>query len=784
MKLKKAMSVVLAGCMAASAVPAALAANVGGELTSQQQDYRDPLRGIVLNKTTLTIDTEHPERLAAVLDPVDSFQYYEDDIKWTTSDKLIATVDEDGMVTPVREGTATITASVGGFSASCQVTVVKRVPLTGVALNKTKAVLQVGEKETLKVNKFLPENTTDYKGIEWRSGNPKVAAVDSTTGVVTAVAKGNTVITAVATDVLDDYKVLATCEVEVRDDALRTIKITPQVNVVEVGSTVSYGVTRDPVTNKTPIEWSSDKPDVLSIDANGVAAAKKVGTVTITAQANTPGVDALVSDRLVVKVVPATVKMTGLSLPDEQTVTLSKKSFTIPATYTPANTTEKSMVKWTSSDESIAKVDYNTGAITALKPGTVIIKAAYVDPKDPSKSEFIYDTCKLTVKDVVSSIAFQAVTGEEGTSVSLLDFVSLLNPYGKAVDPDNDEQTVRDFLHTTTIEWSTTSSNVAFVDKGSDAYADDDVLYLAAAGDATITARVNGVVKSVKVTVTPAAKKVTGVSLVSDLKKISSAYLMVGQTLDVTAQLSPAGAESYCIWSSSDENVAVVDDYGTQARITARKVGKAKVTVVVAGGKTATVDLVVLDPIDNTKKAVTDIFTDVVPGQWYVNAVQYVYENDIMAGVSRTKFNPDGYMTRAMVVQTLYNKAGAPAVSGNMPFSDVLKGTWYYNAILWAKQNGVAAGMGDGTFAPNAQVTREQFVQMLYGYSGSPAASGSLNRFADAASVSGWATRAVTWAAANGVLSGQPSGGALLVNPQGKATRAMAAAMLTNLFKK
>ncbi len=183
----------------------------------------------------------------------------------------------------------------------------------------------------------------------------------------------------------------------------------------------------------------------------------------------------------------------------------------------------------------------------------------------------------------------------------------------------------------------------------------------------------------------------------------------------------------------------------------------------------------------SAKKPVSQIFSDVPANAWYVNAVQYAYDNNIMAGTGG-KFLPNGTMTRAMVVQTLYNISGKPAVSGKPGFSDIKTTDWYCKAVLWAEQNKVAAG-SNGKFNPNGLVTREQFAQMLYNYAGTPKVSGALRGFADTASVSGCARNALTWANQKGIVSGKPSDGKLYLDPKGKATRAEAAAMLMKYQK-
>lgn len=188
------------------------------------------------------------------------------------------------------------------------------------------------------------------------------------------------------------------------------------------------------------------------------------------------------------------------------------------------------------------------------------------------------------------------------------------------------------------------------------------------------------------------------------------------------------------------------------------------------------------------KKAGSSLpFTDVPEDAWYYECVQYVYSAGLMKGTSETIFAPNKTMSRAMVVQVMYNydqTVDSPYTSQDgASFSDVKPGAWYYDAVQWASANGIAAGQGNGTFAPNKNVNREQTVQFLYNYSGRPAVSGTLP-FSDADKVSGWAKDAMLWAYQNKIISGvMTSDGDLLLAPQGNATRAQAAALLMNFLK-
>ena len=175
-------------------------------------------------------------------------------------------------------------------------------------------------------------------------------------------------------------------------------------------------------------------------------------------------------------------------------------------------------------------------------------------------------------------------------------------------------------------------------------------------------------------------------------------------------------------------------------------------------------------------------FTDVNNGDWFLAAVQYVYENDRMAGTSSTTFQPEVHLTRAMAAQVLYNLEGQPAVTGDTTFTDAAAaGDWAVKAITWAEQTGVVAGIGDGLFDPTANVTREEFAQMMYNYASYKeydlTLEGDLSQFEDASAISGWAETAMSWANGSGLINGHDDG---TIDPQGTTTRAQAASILMN----
>ena len=175
-------------------------------------------------------------------------------------------------------------------------------------------------------------------------------------------------------------------------------------------------------------------------------------------------------------------------------------------------------------------------------------------------------------------------------------------------------------------------------------------------------------------------------------------------------------------------------------------------------------------------------FADVPAGSWYYGAAAYAYNNGLFAGTTDTTFAPDMTMTRAMLVSVLWRLAGEPTPKGANTFDDVPDGAWYTDAVTWAAENGVVAGIGNGCFDPSGAVTREQTAVILFNYAQSKgydvSARADLSAFPDAGSVSGWAQEALAWANASGLISGAVRGTQTILDPQGSASRAQVAMIL------
>jgi hypothetical protein len=177
-------------------------------------------------------------------------------------------------------------------------------------------------------------------------------------------------------------------------------------------------------------------------------------------------------------------------------------------------------------------------------------------------------------------------------------------------------------------------------------------------------------------------------------------------------------------------------------------------------------------------------FDDVAKAAWYYRSVRFVYSEDIMVGNGKGQFMPNTILTRAMIVQMLYNLEGNPSVTNGRTFNDVQSGAWYYDAVSWAGASGIVSGYGNGVFGPDDDLTREQMATILHNYSKWKGldiySSVWKSEFTDIDSVSAWATEAMIWANANSIINGVTL---TILAPRGTADRAQAATMFKNFME-
>ena len=177
------------------------------------------------------------------------------------------------------------------------------------------------------------------------------------------------------------------------------------------------------------------------------------------------------------------------------------------------------------------------------------------------------------------------------------------------------------------------------------------------------------------------------------------------------------------------------------------------------------------------------VFTDVVEGKWYYDAVMTAYEKELMNGVTANTFEPLTAMNRAMLVTMLYRLEGSPAVEGQVSetFTDCKDTAYYANAVLWAFQNEIVTGRGETTFEPLSNLTRQEMAVILYNYmkyKGADEVTEPELSYSDADKVASWATAAVAYCTQTELMNGVT---AETFDPAGSANRAMGATVLVRI---
>ena len=220
-------------------------------------------------------------------------------------------------------------------------------------------------------------------------------------------------------------------------------------------------------------------------------------------------------------------------------------------------------------------------------------------------------------------------------------------------------------------------------------------------------------------------------------------------------------------------------EYNFETPVTKSFALYAKWTEVPKGDEPIVEDPVIEDP------TIIGEFTDVMENDWFASSVDFVVENKLMAGVSGGKFAPDVTLTRAMLVTVLYRLEGEPATNRSIPFADVDMGAYYANAVSWAKQNGIVAGISENEFAPDLNITREQIASIMFRYAKfkgyDVSASADITSYNDAGKVSDWATESMKYAVGSGLIMGKTE---TTLNPLDNATRAEFAAIMQRFVTK
>ena len=243
-------------------------------------------------------------------------------------------------------------------------------------------------------------------------------------------------------------------------------------------------------------------------------------------------------------------------------------------------------------------------------------------------------------------------------------------------------------------------------------------------------------------------------------------YYTIKATAGAGGSISPSGNVS--VREGRDQTFTITPDKGyavANVKIDGKSIGAAKSYTFENVSRTHTIEVIFMKANGNPQ---TGVFVDVATGSYYEDAVDWAVENGITKGTDDTHFSPDGICTRAQAVTFLWRTAGSPASkTSTMPFTDVPVGSYYYDAVLWAVENGITKGTSDTTFSPNMTCSRAQIVTFLWRSEKSPAA-GTANPFADVKSTAYYAD-AVLWAVKENITKGTTS---TTFSPNADCTRA------------
>ena len=228
-------------------------------------------------------------------------------------------------------------------------------------------------------------------------------------------------------------------------------------------------------------------------------------------------------------------------------------------------------------------------------------------------------------------------------------------------------------------------------------------------------------------------------------------YYTIKATVGAGGSISPSGNVS--VREGRDQTFTITPDKGyavSNVKIDGKSIGAVKSYTFEKVSRTHTIEVIFMKANGNPQ---TGVFVDVATGSYYEDAVDWAVGNGITQGTDATHFSPDGICTRAQAVTFLWRAAGSPKPeTRTMPFTDIPAGSYYYDAVLWAVENGITKGTSDTTFSPNMTCTRAQIVAFLWRSEKSPAA-GSRNLFADVKS-SAYYADAVLWAAKEDITKG------------------------------
>lgn len=773
-----------------------------------------PVQSVAINAPNKTLKVGETSQLSAIITPRNATAR---DVAWSSSSDSVSVEASTGKITAVKQGTATITATVGGKNATCEIQVTDTIPVTEIKLNTTQLTMKANETTQLLVS-VTPDNATNAK-VTWQSNNPTFVEVEPDTGWITAKQKTTNPVTITATTA-DGSNKTATCQVTVTEAAGTAVPVTsvtvlPKTLELDVAQEqlLSFEIQPMNATNKK-VTWSSSSTDV-TVDQTGlVRAVKAGGRATITATT----ADGQKTDT-------CTVTVRGETPPPQPTPTLSLSPELLPLkvggtgtlTAVLTNGNAQDIVWSIENDQQIIRItpasNKQTATITADKIGEAVVKVSYTDKQS---STVVTDTSTIKVTD--SSTPETPVEGVTIQNVPASLEKGKTHLLTATVLPAEANQAVT---------WNSETPATASVNPTT-----GEVTALAA-GQAVITATSVGEPKKtaqVTITITDSTKPDIPVQSVSiDQNHLS---LKPNEKSKFTATVLPAQANQAVTWSSDAPSIVSVDS--KTGELTALKAGQATITAASISNPDKTdrkIVTVIEVPITSLK--INESILSLREGRSAQLTVQIAPDNATNAAVKWTSddenvisVTENGYLTahnKGVATITVTSvaqpemkdsrtisvtasssgggsssggsssgsskpskpnkpakpetkpeqqippsvtperpKPGVPIVNTAPPvnsaidtsFTDIPQTHWASAPIQDVVSRGLFVGTKPGTFSPNESMSRSMLVTVLYRLAGEPAVQ-AVNHFNDVGRT--YYTDAVTWASENQIVSGTSS---------------------------
>ena len=639
------------------------------------------VESIRLNKTSVLFDSIGAnEQLTVKLSPEGVMN---STVMWKSNNNAVATVNSNGLVTSIGNGTAIITATTqdGSYTATCEVTVAlpegPGVPVTGVELNAQKIELnRIGDVCQIEAD-VTPINATNQTVI-WSSSNPRVATVTGG-GLVTAVSNGVTPIPGTT----QDGGSAVTCDVTVALSEGPVVPVTGvELNVQKIELNragdvyqIEADVTPINATNQT-VKWVSSNPNIATVTDVGLVTAVSNGVATITAITQDGGYTATCEVTVALLEEPnIPVPVTGVEL-NTSRVELNRAGdiYQLKANVLPTDATNRA-VTWISSNPWVATVS-NNGLVTAVSEGTATITVTTEDGQKVA-------TCTVTVH-IESGSGGTGGGGSSGSTTPASYTITSEYTVGGAIT-----------ISPKAASKGQTVTITAVPDEGF------------ALETLSVTDK-NG--NKIELT----QKNETSYTFKMPASKVTVSATFTEIVVEPEPIVLPFDDISQSAWYYGAVEYVYSNDMmqGTSATTFSPEIEMSR-------GMIATV----LYRLENTPTLTGSIsFSDVGGNEWYTDAIQWAAENGIMNGYGNKQFGPLDSVTREQLAVLLYNYTASKGISVEAAadlsvFRDAEDTSdWAEKAISWAVGVGLLSGKGNGILDPTCTATRAEVAQMLMNY--------------------------------------------------------------------